>query len=810
MNNYPRISTVNFRMPVCALFAGALIQLCGCEKSEEELLVDRSDLEGAEALIGLEFTDEERELMLEDVDKHRKNFESLRDTSLNNAVRPALFFRPVPGADCANENNAKTMWPIVGGVERPDDLQQLAFYSIAELGELIRTRQVTVTELIELYLSRLRNFGPQLEAVVTLTDERAMKAAARADSEIAAGFYRGPLHGIPYGAKDLLAVQGYKTTWGAMPYKDQVLDTTATVIEKLDEAGAVLVAKLTLGALAWGDVWYGGKTRNPWNLEEGSSGSSAGPAAAVAAGLVPFALGTETWGSIVSPATHVGISGLRPTFGRVSRYGAMALSWSMDKIGPLCRTIEDCAVVFDAIRGCDARDLSVVNAPFRYRRIDNPSAMRVGVLEEAFAAEYDTREQDLAALEVLRDLGMQLVPVALPDLPIEDMSFVLSVEAAAAFDELTRSGQDDLMVRQIQRAWPNVFRAARLIPAVEYVQANRMRSVLISEIEAMFGDVDVIVAPSFHTQLLATNLTGHPAAVVPNGFMDSDSPTSITFLGRLNDEAGVLAVANAFQQATDFHLRHPPAFTGSGTTTSGVIFDAGKVPVGNVYLYTKSNIDGSNSGQIAVYYQTPTTIESFKWRPGHSAATVVVGQIDETTLSVRDFKAYRLQSTGELQQTASLEMQDAQNALISIGGSEQQAIIDERVWHSYDFDFASLGFLFRFLSDKQQPFVFHIADFDLNQEPPEFRNFGSVTLKYLGRDTRAEERLLKYSVDGPGLDDRGGHIWMSETGHHMVGFEIEKPDEPGYASGKLILTEIRTMQTGDWERFKLDAIGAGG
>ncbi len=412
-----------------------------------------------------------------------------------------------------------------------------------------------------MYLERLKEHGPTLQCVVTLTEELALKQAARADAEIAAGKYRGPLHGIPYGAKDLLAVKGYKTTWGAMPYKDQMIDENSTVVKKLEEAGAVLVAKLTLGALAWGDVWFGGKTKNPWNLEEGSSGSSAGSGSATAAGLVAFAIGTETWGSIVSPSTRCGVTGLRPTFGRVSRAGAMALSWSMDKIGPMCRTVEDCAIVFNAIYGPDGLDQSLIDLPFNYNADVDLTGLRIGYLKSAFEGDYTGKDNDEASLKVLRELGVDLIPFELPEFPVENISFILWAEAAAAFDELTRSGQDELMVRQIQRAWPNVFRASRFIPAVEYIQANRARHILIQKMAEQMKAVDLFVTPSFGgNNLLVTNLTGHPCVVVPNGFKENGSPTSISFIGQLYDEGTILAVAKAYQDATDWHKQHPSMF----------------------------------------------------------------------------------------------------------------------------------------------------------------------------------------------------------------------------------------------------------
>ena len=454
-------------------------------------------------------------------------------------------------------------------VERPADDEALAFMTVAELASLLKSGQVTSRELTELCLARMRRYDLVLEAVVTLTEERARRAAARADEEIAAGNWRGPLHGIPYGAKDLLAVRGYPTTWGATPYQRQMIDEDAAVVAKLDAAGAVLVAKLTLGALAWGDVWFGGTTKNPWNIEEGSSGSSAGPGAAVAAGLVPFAIGSETLGSIVSPSTRNGVTGHRPTFGAVSRHGAMALSWSMDKLGPMARSAEDCALVFDAIRGRDERDPATVTMPFPYDARTDVQALRVGYLKEAFEEDYDNREADGETLQTLRDLGLDLQPMALPDnLPVDAMLMMLSVEAAAAFDELTRTGGVDEMVRQERNAWPNVFRASRFVPAVEYLQASRARTRLCEEMAETMQAVDVFVSPSFGGQTLGiTNLTGHPAVCVPNAFRPVDgqtsgsprrSPRSITFVGGLYRDADALALAHAYQAATDFHRRRPP------------------------------------------------------------------------------------------------------------------------------------------------------------------------------------------------------------------------------------------------------------
>jgi len=521
--------------------------------------VKKEEISAAEKIIGLEFTEVERDSMRQDLIDNLESYLKLRGVDIANSVPPVLQFNPIPAGMELETARRPFAVSKARKLAVPLNLEELAFWPVRDLAELIRTKKITSMQLTRIYLDRLKRFGPELECVITLTEERALEHARRADEEIARGKYRGLLHGIPYGAKDLLAVKGYRTTWGAMPYKDQVIDEDAAVVRKLDEAGAVLVAKLTMGALAWGDVWYGGKTRNPWNLEQGSSGSSAGSASATAAGLVPFAIGTETWGSIVSPSTRCGTTGLRPTYGRVSRAGAMALSWSMDKIGPICRTVEDCAIVFNAIHGPDGVDQTLVEAPFNYNPLVDLKKLRVGYLKKLFDEDYDNKANDAATLAKLRELGVELVPVELPDYPVEAISFILSAEAAAAFDELTRSGQDSLLVRQVRDAWPNVLRASRFIPAVEYIQANRLRYLIIRDMQKL--DVDVWLSPSFGgSNLLLTNLTGHPCVVLPNGFDEKGSPASITIMGRLFGEAALLAVAKKYQDSTDFHLKHPARF----------------------------------------------------------------------------------------------------------------------------------------------------------------------------------------------------------------------------------------------------------
>ncbi len=524
--------------------------------------ITTQDIASAEKIINLRFTQKERKMMRENLKNDASDYAKLRKVNLANSVPPAFQFNPVvTGVNYEKETKEAMPFILPENVafKRPPNLEDLAFYPVTALAQLIKSRQVKSTELTKMYLSRLKKYGPKLECVVTLTEELALEQAKRADEEIAAGRYRGPLHGIPWGAKDLLATKGIKTTWGARPYQDQVIDEDATVVKRLEEAGAVLVAKLSMGALAWGDVWFGGKTKNPWNYDEGSSGSSAGSAAATAAGLVGFAIGTETWGSIVSPSTRCGVTGLRPTYGRVSRAGAMALSWTMDKVGPICRQAEDCALVFEAICGPDGRDLTVVDFPFRWDPSLDLKSVRVGYLKNAFERDYPTKKNDEASLDVIRSLGIELIPFELPEnLPIDSLAFILNAEAAAAFDELTRSNRDDLLVRQTRNAWPNVFRQARFVPAVEYIQANRIRTLLMQEMARRMAGIDVYIAPSSGgNNLLLTNLTGHPAVVVPNGFNEKGSPTSLSFIGNLFKEAKALRLALAYQQATDFHLQHP-------------------------------------------------------------------------------------------------------------------------------------------------------------------------------------------------------------------------------------------------------------
>ena len=542
------------------LLALAVLSCKESEKQEDQITI--RDIAVAERLFGLEFINAERDSMLRTVNNNLESFNTIHKFRLENRIPPALVFNPIPTGFQPDLESRPIEWPLPEKTAVPENMNELAFYSVAELSVLIRTGKISSVELTRFFLDRLEKYGDTLECLVTLTPAVALEQARQADVEIGKGIYRGPLHGIPYGIKDLFAYPGYPTSWGAMPFKEQVIDEKATVIRKLEEAGAIMLGKLTLGALAMGDVWYGGKTRNPWNLKEGSSGSSAGSAAATAAGLVPFAIGTETWGSIVSPSTRCGVTGLRPTFGRVSRAGGMALSWSMDKAGPICRSALDCGLVLQAITGVDPADPGTLDVPFNYAPITHLNTLKIAYLDYLFDDEQRNRNNDSLTLEIFKELGAELQTVSLPDdIPVDALSLILNVEAAAAFDELTRSNQDDLLVRQGRYAWPNNFRKARMIPAVEYIQANRIRSLLISQMNDLFQDYDVIIAPSYGgDQGLMTNLTGHPCLVMPNGVNDKGSPASICLLGNLFDEGRLIEVARHYQLATAFEDKHPPLF----------------------------------------------------------------------------------------------------------------------------------------------------------------------------------------------------------------------------------------------------------
>lgn len=527
------------------------------QKAEEEkitiLLVKQ-----AQKIMGLDFTDIEADSMLIDLEGQRKSMLAIRKLNIPNSVSPALNFNPLPVAyqfpDKVNYFKASTE----ANLKLPASKDELAFFTVRQLAELIRTKQISSVELTHFFIERIKKYDSKLQFAITITEERALRNAKKADAEIAAGKYKGLLHGIPFGAKDLLAVKEYKTTWGAVPYKDQIIDVDATVITKLENAGAILIAKMTLGELAMGDVWFGGKTKNPWDLNRGSSGSSAGSASAVSAGCMPFAIGSETLGSIVSPSSECGTTGLRPSFGRISKYGAMALSWSMDKLGPITRSVEDCAIVFNAIQGTDNKDLSLISAPFNYSAPIGSSlkGFRIGYIPSEFNRKYANSANDSLSLKKLKEMGAEIVPIELPLLPYRDLIIVLAAESGAAFQELSLSNRDDLMVKQDKNAWPSGFRSAHFIPAIDYIQANRARTILIEQLNKTMKGIDVFIAPAFGQNLLATNLSGHPCVVLPNGFRNG-LPTSITFTGQLFGEGKLLKIAQAYQKSTDFDQKHP-------------------------------------------------------------------------------------------------------------------------------------------------------------------------------------------------------------------------------------------------------------
>lgn len=510
----------------------------------------------------LSYTQAERDSLLRGLQDYHRSIKALHQYTLENHVPMSLWFDPIPSGFNKESIQKSIDWGLPKEVNLPSNKEDLAFYPVYKLAVLIKTKKITSTELTKLYIARIKKYGDTLQCIVSVLENRAIEQARKADEEIAGGKYRGPLHGIPYGVKDLLAVPGTKTTWGAEPYSDQEINTTSTVVKKLDDAGAVLIAKFSMGALAMGDIWFGGVTKNPWNLKQGSSGSSAGSASATVAGLVAFSIGTETLGSIVSPSTRCGASGLRPTYGVVSRHGAMALSWSMDKIGPICRSAFDCALIFNVIRGEDGLDKSVSASTFNYSATSDLKKLKVGYLKSLFDAAYPTKENDLKALEVIKSLGVELVELELPaSIPVASIRLMLTAEAAAAFDDLTRSNRDTLLSNQVRGAWPNIFRTARFIPAVDYINASRARQQLIEAYHQVAKDFDVIISPSFGgTQLLTTNLTGHPCVVIPNGYSENGSPTSISFIGKLYGEAAPLLLARAYQLHTDWEDQQPPLF----------------------------------------------------------------------------------------------------------------------------------------------------------------------------------------------------------------------------------------------------------
>jgi Asp-tRNA(Asn)/Glu-tRNA(Gln) amidotransferase A subunit family amidase len=623
-------------LTVCSQFGFAATLLPGvlyaAAARSEDKRITAEMIDQAAVIAGIPIEPDQKAAMLSTLNQNRMGFDELRALDMPNSVPPAFVFDPMPpgqkptpppaGADHRKPLNVSAA-PAIAMKEVPKDLNELAFCTVRELGELVRRKKVSSMDLTQMYIARLKKYDPLLHFVVTYTEERALEQAKVADKEIAAGKYRSILHGLPWGGKDLLAVKSYPTTWGAGGFEHQVIDEDAVVVQRLDAAGAVLIAKLSLGSLAQGDRWFGGQTRNPWNPEQGSSGSSAGPGSATAAGCVAFAIGSETTGSISGPATRCGVTGLRPTFGFVPRTGAMTLAWTLDKLGPLCRSVEDCALVMQAIWGPDGQDESCKNTWFQWNADFDWKKLRIGYLKDDFekpwfqptppladdatpeekqahehrkaaepallaSREYD-RKFDLAALEVFKKMGVHLIPVAFPEFPYDAMRGIINAESAAAFDSLTLTGRDKLLVKASGSSWPNTWRAARFYPAVEYLQCMRVRELAIREFAKLFEQVDIIVTPTSgpSNQVAVTNQTGHLAVIVPNGVRGADAPpatsfggggagtappaqgggsnlnggpdtpVSLTFLGGLFKDAETCAFAHAYQQATNFHKLHP-------------------------------------------------------------------------------------------------------------------------------------------------------------------------------------------------------------------------------------------------------------
>ncbi len=531
--------------------------------------INRGDVQSAEKLLGIEFSNREIDTMLTYLSGNRKGYDSMRKVKLKITTKPAIYFDPRPDYFVPKARAGQSDWKLVKEVSLPETDTKIAFLSVTELSALIRSGKITSTRLTQIYLDRLKKYKDTLLAVVTITEELALKQAAKADLEIKQGIDRGVLHGIPYGIKDLFSIPGYKTTWGAEPYQNQVIDETAAVIKRLEEAGAILVAKLTSGALARGDVWFGGKTKNPWDFKQGASGSSAGSASATSAGLVAFAIGTETLGSIIAPSARCGVTGLRPTFGAVSRAGCMTLSWSMDKAGPIGRSAQDCAIIFNAIKGKNnsEQDRSVVDYPFSFNPPLTLKGYKIGYFKKLFDKKDTSKVKvnDSISLEKFRELGAVLEEVKMPDsIPFDAFDIILRAEAGASFDDLVREHRDRLLSEQTKESRANSLRQSRFISAVEYLQANRHRTVLIEKFNAMIKGFDFILSPTNGKDVsLATNLTGHPAITIPNGFDKKGRPTSITLIGNLYDEGPLLEAAYLFQQATDFEEKHPARFTKS-------------------------------------------------------------------------------------------------------------------------------------------------------------------------------------------------------------------------------------------------------
>jgi Asp-tRNA(Asn)/Glu-tRNA(Gln) amidotransferase A subunit family amidase len=575
----------------------ARMQDAGAKKITLAMVAD------AMKLSGLEFSEAELKSMVDAANQNLTRYEEMRAIHIPNDVSPPFHFSAlVPGME-VNKTKLPFKLSAPPAVKRPANLEEVAFWPVRHLAELVRTKQVTSLELTEMYLARLHRYHPKLNNVVTFLDDYGRAEAKKADAEIAAGKYKGPLHGIPWGAKDIISVKGFKTTWGSPAFKDQSFDYDASVVEMLRDAGAVLIAKLTTGELASGDQWFGGQTKSPWNLSQGSSGSSAGPSSATAAGCVAFGIGTETSGSILSPAARCGLAGLRPTFGRISRYGVMALSWTQDRLGPICRYAEDCAIVMQAVAKPDGRDMSVSDIPFNWNpQLVDVRKLRVGILQASFdeLTNADAKTNAEKTLDTLRSIGVsQFIPLTVPDAPTNVAG--LGVESIVFFDEYARAGK---MKEARGGARPN----GRLIPAVEYLRSQRVRMMMMMQLAEATSKVDVYIVAANNTgggdgrggrgrgseggetptdgarasdaaptpggaggnvpprpqtptqrHFTMANLACYPAINIPNGFAANGSPTNAVIYGKPFGEMEVIALAKAYQDAAGFHLKKPTA-----------------------------------------------------------------------------------------------------------------------------------------------------------------------------------------------------------------------------------------------------------
>lgn len=538
--------------------------LFACKTDLPETDIRPGQVKGAQSLFGLAFTENEIDTLLTTLEDCLDGYRAMRRQPLPHSAVPAFHFDPRPEGFSAPTGKSVFAPSGLPEVSMPADTQEIAFYSIPQLASLLRSGQLTSRRLTKIYLERIEQYDDTLQAVITLTTEYAFSCADQADRDFRNGTDRSILQGIPYGMKDLASFPGYPTTWGAAPYKDQFISDTAEVIRRLESAGAVMIAKLSSGELANGDTWFGGKTKNPWDLKQGASGSSAGSGAATAAGLVGFAIGTETWGSILSPSSRCGISGLRPTFGRVSRFGVMPLAWTLDKIGPMCRTPEGCAYVFKEICGLDEKDRSTTGYPYSYVAEIDPGSIRAGYLDSIISTDTTaTGRNARRAISKFKTLGIQFEGASLPDqLPWSRlMYYMIRSEASSVFDDLIMRNEDDLLARKSRYSRANSLRAGELIPAVAYVQANRYRAVLMQQMDSLFHQYDVFfVLMGEENESAISNLTGHPAISVPTGFDEQGRPTSLVIIGKLYQEGVLLALANQFRQVEKYQGNVPLGF----------------------------------------------------------------------------------------------------------------------------------------------------------------------------------------------------------------------------------------------------------